>query len=310
MPLNKSESFWGKIDIKLLYVINLACFLLIPATNYADVWLIPESEQWIDISGEIKRGDYDEFVQAIKTVGKNKNRKAQISLNLNSPGGDLLEAMKIGRLVRRLRIGTHVGHMWEISNGEEPVFCGSSCFFILVAGISRRVSDSWKLFSDGRPPELDIPPIGIHRPFFKEEYLSDQSLWKAEKDFKSLETATTKYLKDMGVPINFIEKMYLIKSDNVRLLTKEQFVREIGEKPGYFEEWITAKCGSISDAERKDRQLWWFYEEGLDKTMKLEKMNFSDDYGEYLNDKVKRHGKCYSKLITAEQNKKIDEFLR
>ncbi|MCO6413219.1 MAG: hypothetical protein J5I92_10780 [Thiogranum sp.] len=295
-------------SIRIVPVIGLALCSVIHEASIADVWVLPEHGGLLTISEEIKHGDYDAFVEAIKTV-HHRNVGRQIVVDLNTPGGDLVEAMRIGHLVRELGLVTRVDQSFW-GNGDNPVFCGSSCFFILVAGLHRSVSNGSRLFADERLPEVSIPPIGIHRPFFSEEYLSHQPLATAKAGFTTLEAATTEYLKEMGVPLGLIEKMNRTPSNDLVLLTEQEFAEEIGETAPYVHEWIVANCGNISNAERADWHLWKNYKRGLGKRLKLEALSFSDAYGMYLDEKVRSHGRCYNQLLVDEQKKNIDEFLR
>jgi len=93
---------------------------------------------------------------------------------LASPGGDVLEAMKIGRLIRALKLQTIIpskdGEPQQFgANGEHRsqrpsvnYICASACFFIFVAGIKRELDISFS---------ASEPLLGIHRP-----YLSDEDL--------------------------------------------------------------------------------------------------------------------------------------
>jgi hypothetical protein len=60
----------------------------------------------IILEGKIKTGDYDNL---LKLIDEDCSRRACADgIYLASPGGNLIEAMKMGRLVRKLRLETHV----------------------------------------------------------------------------------------------------------------------------------------------------------------------------------------------------------
>ncbi len=77
---------------------------------------------------------------------------------LASQGGDVLEAMKIGRLIRKLRYETFGplnfdGHIVShVKFDKQNLTCASSCFFLLAAGIERVGN-----------------VVGIHRPYLPEQ---------------------------------------------------------------------------------------------------------------------------------------------
>jgi hypothetical protein len=58
------------------------------------------------LEGKLERGDYDKLLRLIDEDCRDYS--CTDGIYLASPGGDLIEAMKIGRLVRKLRLETHV----------------------------------------------------------------------------------------------------------------------------------------------------------------------------------------------------------
>jgi hypothetical protein len=97
----------------------------------------------IQISGKIRKGDAEGFVRIADDVASREKwaNAAQKQVRLNSRGGDILEALAIGREVRRRSMSTGV---WQ---GDE---CDSACVFILIAGVDR--------YGGGK--------VGLHRPAF------------------------------------------------------------------------------------------------------------------------------------------------
>jgi len=77
----------------------------------------------ISISGEITEGDTDGFKAAVKAA--NDAGKLVTSIRLNSPGGSLLEGVKLADAVRFGKIATNVGH---------DATCASACFLVFAAG--------------------------------------------------------------------------------------------------------------------------------------------------------------------------------
>lgn len=100
-------------------------------------------------------------------------------LRVKSPGGDLSEAMAIGRWVRQNRFGVIVGPR-----------CASACVWVLAAGLFR-----W-IWSD------DPDPILIHRPYL----MSDNS--NAGEHIRKLLQDSKIYFEEMGVPPDLAERMF------------------------------------------------------------------------------------------------------
>ena len=118
------------------------------------------------IQGEIVQGDLQRL-EAILDPDTNRtsfdprpNRSTSDThtVYLHSPGGDVLEAMAIGRLIRQLHLRTEAPRRWgpNLSNGALPMHeagygpngaqqacrgpdcvCASACFLIWAGGIRR-----------------------------------------------------------------------------------------------------------------------------------------------------------------------------
>ena len=111
------------------------------------------------LQGDIQRGDAD---RAIATLVSIKPIAADFYLypkylQVNSRGGDVGEAMKIGALVRALYMNVNVAP-------ADAGLCASSCFFIYLAGVERGASGLDRLTREGKPGNFG--PIGLHRPYF------------------------------------------------------------------------------------------------------------------------------------------------
>jgi hypothetical protein len=110
------------------------------------------------LEGTIASGDYDKL---LSFVDANEAR----SIYLASPGGSVTEAIKIGRLVRALRLETLIpvqvrsdlreklAERHKLTNPKGNYVCASACFFVFVAGVKR----DHDLLRD--------PILGIHRPY-------------------------------------------------------------------------------------------------------------------------------------------------
>ena len=77
----------------------------------------------LSVSGDIAPGDADLLKARIKAA--NDAGKQVTSLQLNSAGGNLLEAVRLADAVRFARMSTNVG---------QSATCASACFLIFAAG--------------------------------------------------------------------------------------------------------------------------------------------------------------------------------
>jgi hypothetical protein len=91
----------------------------------------------IEISGEITQQDF----AFVSSRSKEFEFKRRLSVYLNSPGGDVGVAMKIGRIIRSVD-----GETLIVAKAR----CYSSCALIFIAGVER----------------FNIGELGLHRPYF------------------------------------------------------------------------------------------------------------------------------------------------
>lgn len=217
---------------KIVNVLLIGVLLTITANIRAiEISLDPLVSHWKDryglyLNGEIKKQDYTKLLVAIAARGEFPDR-----VSINSIGGDVMEAMRIGRLLRN-------GLVETLAVGT----CNSACLFVLVGGTVRNA----------------ISTIGVHRPKFNEEYFSGLSANEARKKYKELQKLTKDYLVEMDIPENTTELMFKTPSSTMHFIVEarpgmeEQFEKTVGQNPPAYEEWIAAKCGRLTQDEKDD----------------------------------------------------------
>jgi len=175
---------------------------------------ITQTSRTYNIYGEIAPGDYIKLLKLIN------NNEPGYRIRLNSNGGDVNEAIKIGELVNRLNLETFV------FRGD---YCASACFFIWLNGerrFARRIQQGVDQFN-----------IGLHRPFLATVNTGQASRQKQIE----IQRQTTKYLEDKLIPRRIIDLMMSRPSNEVYWLTEADLF-EIGEYPPHIEELYIAKC--------------------------------------------------------------------
>jgi len=177
----------------------------------------------VAIVGEIRVGDSQKLRELIKARNAFPHH-----IFVESPGGDALESMQIGRLVRRSLVPTY-----------PSLPCNSGCALIVVASV--------KHDSEGK--------IGIHRPYYDKKYFADLSLDRAEAKYKELDQRVSRYLREMSVPTMIAEKMMTIPSSSIEILPMKEYVRLAGESPAAYDEWLIAQCGALTQEQRADVEL-------------------------------------------------------
>lgn len=97
-----------------------------------------QSKGWVAATGIVTADTYRQFEEFAKT---HDVRGATIVLD--SGGGSVLDAIKLGRRWRELRVSTTVGIPVEMGAARTSVmpeaYCESMCVFLLLAGVNRYV---------------------------------------------------------------------------------------------------------------------------------------------------------------------------
>src|SRR5262245_58648871 len=82
--------------------------------------------------GEIVDGDADRLLEALRAANIQPNRP--ITVYLHSPGGSVVEALKLGRLIGNLKADTNIGRKGS------PGLCISACVWAYLGGSYRFLS--------------------------------------------------------------------------------------------------------------------------------------------------------------------------
>tara|TARA_R110001592_G_scaffold215036_1_gene468375 strand:+ start:867 stop:1694 length:828 start_codon:yes stop_codon:yes gene_type:complete len=174
--------------------------------------------------GEIEPGDSIAFVKDLISWDY-----PPTIFHIESPGGDLAEAMQIGRIIR----DSHV----PVWTGEE---CSSACVFIYVSGVER--------LARGR--------VGLHRPYFGPQYFSGLTSAQAKKKYADLRRAVEGFLKEMEVSNVIKQRIFETGSNEMDFISESESNRIFGEISPFYDEWLAAKCGRLSPHEQKVIDSW------------------------------------------------------
>lgn len=174
------------------------------------------------ITGEITPGDYERLLDFIE---QDPVRFRASPILLASPGGDLVEAMKIARLIKST-------YQFVFVNGAKGS-CASACFFIYVSAIERGATNR---------------ALGIHRPYFAPENFARKRLAEAEEMQQRLLKEARTFLEDREVPQYLIEEMFSRASDEVYWLDTADIDR-IGERAHWYDQILVDRCGLNKELE-------------------------------------------------------------
>lgn len=168
----------------------------------------------IGIKGTIEAGDYQKVFNSVVTSLNYELPVEEIWL-FDSNGGDLNEAIEIGKLVNELYLRVKV-------IGK----CYSACSFIALSAKDR----------------VFIGKMGLHRPYFNKSYYAGLSAQEAEVKYKTMSEHVKEYLKDNDVPTDAIDKMFSTSSSDIWVLDMMASNKLFGSLKPSFHEWIKAKC--------------------------------------------------------------------
>lgn len=307
----------------------------------------------IRIEGEIVKGDLVKFKKlAAKHIQSNKS---PLRVILDSKGGDVNESIEMGRVIRSLLASTYVwgNHIissssevsktvlerqanksysfanWRVVNPNEDIKetdiskCYSSCVLIFLAGIDKSVTDN----QDDRGQRIEIPSIGIHRPYFDQKYFSKLTPAQASAKYKNIEKLVGDYLIELGVSDLLMDRMLKSSSDSLELVSSEKFKAFFNKVEPYYEEYMLAKCGSGApkkfltgeartdfytiQEKRKDEFVRRESENPSEKNVEVFKTFIPDGYDEkyviglteYVKMKQERVGQCEENELVLLQTK-------
>lgn len=163
---------------------------------YGDVLIQQNDHSFfsIRIQGVITDSDFAALTDKISM----KTAKQSLAILLDSPGGNVRTALKMGEIIRRSNAPVIV---------PENAGCLSSCVFLLAAGAKRLV----------------IGDVGIHRPFSIQDDIATEK--EQKQQYAKTETAVKKYLKKVNISTMLYDEMVIIPPSEMRLLTEGDLKR-------------------------------------------------------------------------------------
>lgn len=170
-------------------------------THLRATWSMLPSSQIIEVSGQIAKGDTARLKSLVaelnfSTCLRENYCPINNTIAFNSPGGSLVEAIKMGEYITSQSFATLV---------DRDDVCESACVFAFLAGYTNYEG----FFFPRRYVHKDAK-LGIHQPYFE---LPDQnySLDQVQNIVKVVNlgiNAATDYLLSSGIGFRFLKKMY------------------------------------------------------------------------------------------------------
>ncbi len=265
---------------------------------------------FILFDGEVQVGDFDAFKASAAQLVE---LGFPIVVKLESPGGDVAEALRIADFVSQTWATTWVkGRTAQVNDADRSIVtCDSACAIIFFAGAVRRYSqNNYRMYETDDPyvipykfrAESDlanqfltkagvepkkmesIPPLGLHRPYFSIEFNRSLSGKESRELYAEAESTLVNSLRTYGVADALIERMMRTPSTNVDRIGNTELFEHMSSTVPWYDEWILARCGKLEQQEM------------FDLLSARTERSFAEIYGDEIELK---HSDSYFKFLTA-----------
>ena len=239
--MNLMWSFWKNSTANAVCAVAFAGILLCllsskPAAAIENLRVV---RGVLILEGKIEAGDYTTVRNFLADDANFKKMNGAVFLA--SPGGNVLEALQIGYLIRRLGLSTdapsrpppttrssggEIIHPPDLAN-QRQYLCTSACFLLYVAGIYREFIWAGRLGL--HHPQLERKPIGA----------TDNDIALATADMRN---KLKDYFEQMNVPSKYMDLMYSTPPNEVRWITQDEINADL---KGYIPEvraLLNTKC--------------------------------------------------------------------
>jgi hypothetical protein len=185
------------------------------------------------LTGPIEAGDADKIVAAVRG-----RRSPPPVFAIDSPGGSVVESIRIAQVVKKLAVSVTVLH-----GGQ----CASACFMVFAAGVGRSAMPAELMSPEAkrRANELAIKitgkpasspgPVGLHRPY-------QPNILSAKNDQVKVMKFLSAYLDEEMIPKRLVELMMTHPSNDIYWLSADD-LKQLGEYAPAMEEFLINRCG-------------------------------------------------------------------
>lgn len=229
----------------------------------------PDVVEYIRVRGPIELGDAEKLRRLI--ISDRTRARRALGVMLESPGGSVDEAMKIGRIVRTMFYSAQSGGFGK-SAGPGSI-CASACFLIYVAAVKREAYEN---------------TLGIHRIYVRPN-TSSMTAARAAEMLRSANKAVRDYLEEMDVPLKFIDRMRASSSLEIDWLSMSDAL-DLGLFAPFWEEYLVQQCNY-----RKETHTRIFLSKSMDQVRQL-----LAQMSEFWT--------CYGRVMSAERREGLEKL--
>ncbi len=299
------------------YVIVFSLSLMLAqGAHSAEIETVMEHDKYphISLDGPLTEGDYEKVLAAAEGF---LDKGWQIQLLVNSEGGSIAEAIKIGTFAREAYAVVKIRGNY-IKGGKGILRkCFSACVLIFVGSPNRDHEGDNKYFTkegdfeyeevNGEMIAKKVPIIGLHRPYYSKGEYGELSPSAARQAYKKIERLVKVYLRDSGAPDEFTSRMFKSASNELDLLPKKEMMSMFPYKEPFLEEWLIAKCGEIIGRELDDL-INLAVTRAMSKDKTIAPKGMSEGYADYLDNKYQGIQKCERSILLDHQKEVLAKF--
>ncbi|MDQ0393839.1 hypothetical protein [Labrys monachus] len=171
----------------------------------------PRCPEVMVATGDMDLGTADAFLDFSQKAAA---RGASKMLIIDSPGGHLIEGMKLGFMLRSLGISIFVGRVGQQGGGNVAFngSCMSACVYALMGGSKRFVMPGSR--------------VGIHRELLPGSTGNDPiSVLRSQRRFPQITQMVRNYAEQMGVDPALVDLAEQYGAGGLRILTPDDLTR-------------------------------------------------------------------------------------
>jgi len=185
------------VIINSFAIANELSITSVPPTQ-AETKVLGRTAWTMYIDGEFDKNSPEKVKQELQKLSK-----VGVSVYLNSPGGNLLAGVEIGRLIRKMAIDTNIGKMPSKNNHAQPGECYSACALAFLGGPYRYINKG--------------SVYGVHR--------ASRSTGSESMDLEVgqiLSADIASYIREMGANPGLFDLMVKAGSNEIYLLSEHE----------------------------------------------------------------------------------------
>jgi hypothetical protein len=193
------------------------------------------------LHGTIEIGDYDKVETFYRT-----NHRVMFGLAIQSPGGNVAEAIKIGRLLRKYLIRADAPSPSPFAKDNGRLGLGDASGRLLCKGEGCECSSACALIWFGAPDRFGT--VGLHRPRVTDPEFKSLAPSEAAKVYRHALDEIARYLDEMETPRPMIDVLLATGSSEIKWVDA---AKDKLERAPSFAEWLDASCGHLTQDESR-----------------------------------------------------------